>query len=199
MTTPGSNSPRTVQCYHCQQGFDVPAAAMSISCPWCSKRVTLDDLIVKNTCWTSRVQTCGRLVVEKRGVLVSSYIEARGGMFIQGVCDAGTGRLLSGGPVVLGPKARIRGDLEAPSIDIADGAIIEGGFFRIVSPKPKSGIKSAGFVTPAGTQPIGARSGLVLPPSPMPERKGTTLRPVVRLPEWIKRSLGGGEGLGARG
>lgn len=184
------NSPRTVQCYHCRQGFDVPSAAMSISCPWCYKRVTLDDLIVKDTCWTSKVQTCGRLIVERRGTLVASYIEARSGMTILGICE---GKLVSGGAVTLGPKALVRGDLEAPSIDIADGATIEGGFFKIVSAKPRSGVKAAGFVrTPKPSAPgVGGRGGTILPASqmPMPKNADGAIRAVVKLPDWIKRSL----------
>lgn len=194
MSTPApSNPPRTVQCYHCQRGFDVPGAAMSISCPWCYRRVTLDDLIVKDTCWTSRVQTCGRLTVHKRASLVASLIEARSGMTILGVCE---GRLVSGGPVSLGPKAHVKGDLEAPSINIAHGATIEGGFFKILSPKTQSGVKSAGFVRPPPSTSAfaqsggGARAGLVLPPSPMP--RGLEIAPIrasVRVPDWIKRAL----------
>lgn len=180
--------PRTVQCYHCQRGFDVPGAAMSISCPWCYRRVTLDDLVVKDTCWTSRVQTCGKLTVNKRATLVASLIEARSGMTILGVCE---GRLLSGGPVFLGPKAHVRGDLEAPTIHISNGACIEGGFFKILTPRPESGAKSAGFVRPP---PSGsARAGLVLPPSPMPRGiESAAIKPAVRIPDWIKRTLSPG-------
>ncbi len=205
MATRGTPPPRTVECYHCRRGFDVPASAMSISCPWCYKRVTLDDLVVRDTCWTSRIQTCGRIVVERRATLVASHIEARTGMTILGVVE---GSLLSGGPVVIGPKAHVKGDLEAPSVDIADGASIEGGFFKITSPRPTPGAKSAGFIrppTPGLTTPAtpatGApgQSGSVV----IPERRDGASRPAgaagpagpgelratVRVPDWIKRRL----------
>lgn len=135
-----SSAPRAVQCYHCQRNFDVPARAMSISCPWCSKRVTLDDLVVKDTCWTSRVQTCGRLIVHRKGLLVSSSIEARGGMEIHGAVE---GKLFSAGPVFIGRFARIKGDLTAPSIDIENGATITGGHFTIATPRRLDGAQSA--------------------------------------------------------
>lgn len=120
---------RSVQCYHCLERFDVPARAMSLSCPWCYKRVTLDDLVIRDACWTSRLQTCGRLIVHRRGSVVAPLIEAREGIEIHGHAE---GRVLSGGPVLIGPKARVKGDLSAPSIWVEPGAVIEGGYFRIV-------------------------------------------------------------------
>lgn len=150
------NAPRTVQCYHCQRDFDVPPRAMSISCPWCYRRVTLDDLVVKNTCWTSRVQTCGSLVVHRKGMLVSTRIEARAGMHILGGVE---GSLLSGGPVFIGKFAHIKGDLTAPAIDIENGAVINGGRFTITSTRS------------AQTQPPERRMGV-----------NAALRPVIRLP-----------------
>lgn len=102
---------------------------MSLSCPWCYQRVTLDDLVVKDTCWTSRLQTCGRLIVHRRGALVAPLIEAREGIEVHGQAE---GRIVSGGPVLIGPKARIKGDLCAPSIWVETGAVIEGGYFQIV-------------------------------------------------------------------
>jgi len=106
---------------------------MSISCPWCSRRVTLDDLFVRDRCWTSRLQTCGRIVVHRRGLVNARVIEAMEGIEIQGSVE---GSVVSGGPVVLGPGARLRGDLAAPSVSIASGAIIEGGLLRIAAGLP---------------------------------------------------------------
>lgn len=128
-TSSSAAAGRSVQCYHCLERFDVPSKAMSISCPWCYKRVTLDDLVVKDTCWTSRLQTCGRLIVQRKGSLVASLIEAREGIEVLGHVE---GKLVSGGPVLIGPKARVKGDMSAPSIWVEPGAIIEGGYFQIV-------------------------------------------------------------------
>jgi len=111
----------------------VPARAMSISCPWCSRRVTLDDLFVRDRCWTSRLQTCGRIVIHRRGLVNARVIEAMEGMDIHGVVE---GNIVSGGHVLIGAGARIRGDLAAPGITIEPGASIEGGMFRIASLLP---------------------------------------------------------------
>lgn len=116
---------------------------MSISCPWCSRRVTLDDLEVRHRCWTSRLQTCGRILIHKRGLVNARLIEAMEGIEIQGIVE---GSVVSGGPVLIGAGARIRGDLAAPSISIASGATIEGGMFRIASVLPPP----AGMPRPIG-------------------------------------------------
>lgn len=129
--SPPPPASRTVQCYHCRERFDVPLKAMSISCPWCYKRVTLDDVVVKDSCWQSKLQTCGRLLVHRRGSLVASVIEAMMGIEILGHAE---GTIVSGGPVLIGPKARIKGDVTAPSIWMEPGAVIENGFFKIIGP-----------------------------------------------------------------
>ena len=164
-----NSAPRTVQCYHCQRPFDVPPRAMSISCPWCYKRVTLDDLIVTDTCWTSRVQTCGRLIVHRKGSLVSSCVEANAGMEIHGGVE---GKLISGGPVFIGKFAQIRGDLIAPCIDIENGAVVNGGRFTITA--PARSLQRDGPTMP------GREAG--------PRKAGTNpvLRPVIRLPGVFK-------------
>jgi hypothetical protein len=134
---------------------------MSLTCPWCCKRVTLEDLIVKDTSWTGRVQTCGRLIIQRRGSLVASLIEARQRIEILGHAE---GKIVSGGPVLIGPKARVKGDVSAPSIWVEPGAVIEGGYFRIIGP----GRAAAGPSTPPAAPPQVVvrdmdRSKLVIP------------------------------------
>lgn len=142
-----SASPRTVQCYHCRRHFDVPPRAMSISCPWCSKRVSLDDVIISGTCWTSRIQTCGRVIVKKRSELVCSLVEASGGVEVHGYVESA---IVSNGLVYVGPKARVKGDLRAPSIHVEPGGALDGGYCRIASEKAPAGPSRP----PAGHAPI---------------------------------------------
>jgi cytoskeletal protein CcmA (bactofilin family) len=163
MSSAPQTPPRTVQCYHCRRHFDVPGRAMSISCPWCYRRVTLDDLIVKDTCWTSKLQTCGKVHVQRKGVLVASLLEAREGVEILGTVEA---TIVSGGPVFIGPKARVKGDVTAPSLWVEKGAVIDGGHFKVAQP-------------------------LDAPPAESPEpprRAGVTgtieTRPTVVVPKW---------------
>lgn len=154
---------RSVRCYHCRDCFDVPPRAMSISCPWCYKRVTLDDVVVKDVCMQARVQTCGRLLVHRRGSIVASVIEAMQGIEILGHAE---GTITSGGPVLIGPKARVKGDVTAPSIWMEPGAVVEGGYFKIIGPdRPAKGPSR--------------------PPEPPPPIAGTINdRPPVVVPAW---------------
>lgn len=119
---------RRLQCYHCRHRFDVSTRARSSSCPRCSKPLHLDDVVVKGLHQVRRVQTCGKVVVEKKGRLVASFIEAHGGVVCEGELD---GSVISGALVTIGKKARWRGDCKAPSLRIEGGSTIAGGYFVI--------------------------------------------------------------------
>jgi hypothetical protein len=136
---------------------------MSISCPWCYKRVTLQDIAVKGTCRQARVQTCGQLVVHRTGSLVASVIEAMQGIELLGHAE---GAIVSGGPVVIGPKARVKGNVTAPSIWMEPGAVVEGGYFKILGPARHT----AGPSRP--------------PEPPVPHVPPPDDRPVVVVPAW---------------
>lgn len=131
--TPSPSTVRTVQCYHCHRHFDVPGKAMSLSCPWCYRRVTLSDIVVKDECFAKALQTCGRIVVQKKGRLVASLIEARLGVETFGVIE---GKVRSGCRLYIGPQGRLRGDAIAPSIWIEPGGAMEGGLLHI-GPAPE--------------------------------------------------------------
>lgn len=157
-----SATPRTVQCYHCRRHFDAPARAMSISCPWCSKRVSLENVIITGTCWTSRIQTCGKIVVRRKSQLVASHIEASEGVEVHGTVE---GTIISNGLVYVGHQARVKGDLRAPSIHVEPGGALDGGYVRIASDRPPKGPSRP----PLGHAPI-------LKPE----------NPIVRVLPWLK-------------
>jgi cytoskeletal protein CcmA (bactofilin family) len=155
-------APRTVQCYHCRQWFDVPARAMSISCPWCYRRVGLDDLVIKGACWTSKIQTCGRVVVKARATLVAPLIEASQGVEVHGTIE---GAIVSGAQLYVGPRARVKGQIRAPSIKVEPGGVLEGAFVQIALARPRAKDK---------------------PGAPTRQARDVVLKPVVRLPEWLR-------------
>lgn len=157
------SAPRTVQCYHCRQLFDVPPRAMSISCPWCYKRVGLDDMTIVGTCWTSKLQTCGSITVRPKAVLIASLISASQGIEVHGTAE---GVLISGGQIFIGAKARVRGEVRAPSIKVEKGGFIDGAFVQIAATK----------VDPARQDGGPARMGT-----------GAVMKPLVRVPEWMRR------------
>ena len=119
---------RQVRCYHCTEPIEVSESALSLSCPCCCKRIVIQDLVVSGTYAGTKVQTCGKVVVERKGDLSAASVQASGGVFVEGSLKASVRSL---GPVVIGAKARWRGDCHAPRIEIEPGAAIEGGDFRI--------------------------------------------------------------------
>jgi cytoskeletal protein CcmA (bactofilin family) len=119
---------RIVRCYHCRAEVRLPAAARSASCPLCFKGLILDDLTVKESGYSTKLLTCGKVTVERKARAVTRSVEACAGVEILGSLEA---KVLSHGPVYIGPGARMKGDCEARSLLVAPGAVIEGGFFRI--------------------------------------------------------------------
>ena len=101
---------------------------MSTSCPNCHQPVIVQDVIVTGLKTTSKLQTCGRVVVKKRGRVIAGLIEAHQGVEVLGALN---GNVISGGPVVIGPKGRWRGDCRAPTLEVKWGAQIENGLFQI--------------------------------------------------------------------
>src|SRR4051812_5285832 len=90
---------RRVQCYHCKHRFEVGAQTKTSSCPKCSKQLLVEDVIVKTIHSVSKIQTCGRLVVEKKGRVIAKFVEAHGGVFVEGTMEA---NVVSGGLVTIG-------------------------------------------------------------------------------------------------
>lgn len=123
---------RTVECLHCREGVTVPARATVLTCPRCYQRIRVDDVVVTGECSTPSLRTCGRVVVKTRSVLIAGQIEARAGLEVHGGLE---GRVVSGGPVWLGPRSVWLGDLSAPQIEISPGARVLGGLFQIVPPQ----------------------------------------------------------------
>lgn len=123
-------TPRTIRCYHCGHGFDVSAQTMTTVCPKCSKPLTVEDVVIKTAHAVRRIQTCGRLIVQKKGRVIAQSVEAAGGVQVEGILEA---KVTSGGKVWIGPKGQWRGDCAAPSLEVEEGGRIDGGFFEIAA------------------------------------------------------------------
>jgi predicted RNA-binding Zn-ribbon protein involved in translation (DUF1610 family) len=119
---------RRVQCYHCRHRFDISSRAMSVPCPKCAKALIVEDVVINTAHNVRKIQTCGKVIIEKKGRVVAQSIEAHGGVEVEGVVEA---KVLSGGPVRIGAKAQWKGDLAAPSLTAELGCRIERGFFTI--------------------------------------------------------------------
>ncbi|MAE66551.1 MAG: hypothetical protein CMJ18_19960 [Phycisphaeraceae bacterium] len=133
-------APHSVRCYYCRRQFEVGARAESTACPGCGKAIIVGDVLVKQLKPVTTVRTCGRVVVHRKGRIIARDVEAHGGVEVMGILDA---NVVSGGPVVIGPKAQWNGDCNAPSVVIKQGAQVNGQFVvpdpsvvRIAAPKP---------------------------------------------------------------
>jgi cytoskeletal protein CcmA (bactofilin family) len=88
----------------------------------------VEDVVISQLTPVKRVQTCGRVVVRRKGSVIAELVQAHGGVEVLGCLDA---RVESDGPVIIGPAARWKGDCHAPSLVIEPGARIEAGRFAV--------------------------------------------------------------------
>lgn len=153
-----------VHCYHCGHRIEVGRRTMSTSCPGCSKPVIVEDIVVKTYKAVVNVETCGKLIVPKRGrVVAQRRVVAHGGIEVEGSLQCG--EAISAGPVTIAAKAEWKGDLRAISLTVAAGAKIFGGYFNIPhdplaeyrqaappQPEPEPKPKPASAATPKSTE-----------------------------------------------
>jgi hypothetical protein len=128
-------NPRTIQCYHCRHRFEIARQAQSTSCPKCSRQLRLEDVVVKTLEAVRKIQTCGKVVVQKKGRIIAQSVEAHMGVVVEGTMEA---NVVSGGLVTIKSKAHWKGDCAAPSVSIEDGCVITSGYF--VVPEDRLGL-----------------------------------------------------------
>jgi hypothetical protein len=101
---------------------------MTTSCPKCSKPLLVEDVVVKTLEAVRKIQTCGKIVIQKKGHVIAQLVEAHGGVEVEGILEA---NVVSGGLVRIGAKAQWKGDCNAPAITVEGGCKIAGGYFMI--------------------------------------------------------------------
>ncbi len=116
---------RRVQCTQCGQESEVAKRAMSVFCPHCKERVILENYTVKSYHASRLFATCGDIIVEKSGI-VSAIIRVQN-LTIKGQVQ---GHVEARGSVHIAKTGKVRGDIQAPRLSVADGAVING-FIRI--------------------------------------------------------------------
>ena len=127
LTEPGA-SIKKVRCTYCDGTIDVALRAMSIFCPHCKKRLILEDYKIDSYYAVREFATCGDVVVEKKGHVVAP-IKA-GNLTVKGKVQ---GRVTARGRVEIRKAGSFKGDIEAPSLIVENGATLEG-FVRIGAP-----------------------------------------------------------------
>jgi Polymer-forming cytoskeletal len=138
---------QTIVCLYCGKSQEVGRRAMSITCKFCSKSLRLEDQTISQYQARRQVDTCGIVVVEKKGQVVTERILC-GGLVARGRIK---GNILSRGPVLVGPEAEILGDVVAPTLAVGAGAVLHGKY-RIGYPDEKPAAIAA-QVPPASVKP----------------------------------------------
>jgi cytoskeletal protein CcmA (bactofilin family) len=118
---PDAANTTIVRCCHCLGMMRVSAKALSIFCPHCQKRATLESLRIVGTHPGRTLATCGTLVVEPTARL-NVEITARS-VVINGRVNGGVTAFES---VEVGPTGFVVGNIRAPKIVVRDGATIQG-------------------------------------------------------------------------
>lgn len=127
LTKPGT-AIKKVFCTHCGQATQVAVRAMSVFCPHCMKRLILEDFKIDSYYAVREFSTCGDVVVEKKGHVVAP-IKA-GNLIVKGKVQ---GRVTARGQVQIKKTGWFKGELEAPSLIVENGATLDG-FVRIGTP-----------------------------------------------------------------
>ncbi len=110
---------------------------MSVFCPHCHKRLILEDYKIKTYYAVREFYTCGDIVVEKKGHVVAPV--RAGTLTVKGKVQ---GSASTQGTVNIAKTGSFKGDIEAPSLHIESGAVIEG-FLRIGQPNGETVIKKS--------------------------------------------------------
>ena len=85
----------------------------------------VEDVVIQKLHPITALQTCGRLLVKRRGRVIAKSVKANMGIEVEGVLTADA---VSFGTVLIGAKAQWDGDCKAPSVVVKQGARISGHF-----------------------------------------------------------------------
>jgi len=122
---------RFIYCYLCGHRFEVGRRTMSTSCPKCHRPVLVEDIVVKGYRAVMRLETCGKVVTKKGGIVAQQHVVAHAGIVVEGRLNAKETRCP--GHVTIASTAEWRGDLHAVSLELQEGAVIIDGHFRVPS------------------------------------------------------------------
>ena len=115
-----------MRCYHCHEIIGVAERAQSASCSRCHKQLTTRDISIRGLHWGGELRTTGDVTIERKARATCKRVEASGRVTVLGTLEAAA--VSSGVGVVLGPGAVVRGVIEAPELEVCEGAVLEGGF-----------------------------------------------------------------------
>ncbi len=114
----------------------VSARALSVFCPHCQKRASLESLRIIGSHPGKALATCGDIFIEATANL-NLAVYANNVLILGRI----RGPVFANETVEVGPSARVFGDIKACKIIVRDGALIEGRcvMTQSISPKPDAG------------------------------------------------------------
>lgn len=144
----------------------VAARALSVFCPHCQKRASLEDLVIVGSHPGKALMTCGDIRIERSARLqVDVYgnrVEIHGKL---------KGPVIANESVTVGATGHVVGDIRAPRITVMEGGLIEGRceMTRVVE-TPVVEVETTDSVNPAPTEEV----PLTVRPRPLlrPEAQG---------------------------
>lgn len=99
----------------------VAARALSVFCPHCQKRASLEDLVIVGSHPGKSLMTCGDIRIERSARL---HVEVYGNRVeIHGKLK---GPVVANESVTVGATGHVVGDIRAPRITVMEGGLIEG-------------------------------------------------------------------------
>jgi hypothetical protein len=125
-----ASGPKTIFCYHCGHRLEVSFRTKSTPCPGCYKSLLVEDIVVKSYRGVINLETCGKLIVRKKGHAVAqNRIVAQEGIELDGRLRCI--EALTGGEVWLSKRSEWKGDLKAGTLVVEEGAVIREGRFLV--------------------------------------------------------------------
>lgn len=119
---PATPAGRSVECYRCGKALTVSPKAMSVFCPHCHQRLTLEDLHIVRPQPTRELMTCGNLIVEA-GVQMHVVRAVATNVIVRGRVN---GNVFAKGVIEIGRTGHIEGNVEAAQVIVEDGGVLRG-------------------------------------------------------------------------
>ena len=139
MAIPAASAPPpddrvTIVCLYCDKPQEVSRLAKQLTCKHCYKSLKVEDILIKAYEARRSIETCGVVVVEKKGNVVADRVLC-GGLIVRGKVKA---TVSSRGTVLVGPDADLIGDVTAPTLAVGAGAVLNG-HYRVTGNRPVEG------------------------------------------------------------
>lgn len=119
----GNHAPqiREIICIQCGGHNNVGVKAMSVFCKHCSQRLVVEDFQIKGFHASRSFDTCGDVVVEKRGQL-AAFVRAQN-LVVKGKVK---GDVEARGRIEITRTGEVQGNVTTPSLIVENGGMIDG-------------------------------------------------------------------------